>query len=213
MNLPKVLLPPIVSLALLFVVIYGLGSCMADIPDEYRPKRLAENGLFPEKIITMYVPGDASPRTIALFSWGARFREGDESLGALKYERVYYTLRDRRGAVIWKMTSHDTYVLVADAAGTKLFTVNRERDRVIFVDPDGKVLCTISLADGAASLLAADGALIARAAPTESGAELTDPSGATLLTIDPRISPAGLCCFALSEYDPLERAALMVMVK
>ena len=213
MSLPKVLLPPALSLGLLLVIIYGLGSCMSSLPESYRPKRLVDYGAFPEKQIMVVEPEGGSNMTISLFSWGARFSEGAGVLGTLKYERVYYALRDFRGALVWKIISHDTYIAISNPTGDDTLTIARKKGCIELTDAKGKPVSSILLGDGTASLLSPDGDLIVRAGTTESGAELLNPDGKTLLVSGLPISPAGLCCAALTQFSPVERAALMVMVK
>jgi hypothetical protein len=213
MNLPKVILPPALSLLFLIAVIYGMGSCMASIPQAYRVKGPWVVETQPERTIVVTESGTDVPITVSLFSWGALFSQGDREMGTLRYERVYYVLRDSHNVAIWRMTSHDTYVAVDDPGGKTLFKIVTLKDRVEIVDAKGRLTSIIVTADDRAALLDIDGATLAEAVPTPSGMDLRAPEG-TLMRLPGRsVSPAGLVAAALPQFDRLERAALMIMVK
>jgi hypothetical protein len=213
MNLPRGMLLPALTLLFLIAVIYGMGSCMAVIPQAYRIKGPWVVETTPERQITVEGTEFDAPMTISLFSWGALFSEGGRELGALKYERVNYTLRDSHNLPIWKMTSHDTYVMVADPRGRELFRIVSGTRDIELVDPWGGLIASIVVTGDHASLFSPDGALLAETAATPSGMELFGPDGTLLTVRDRSISPAGLAAAALPSFDRLERAALMIMVK
>ncbi len=213
MNLPKVMLPPALSLLFLIVVIYGMGSCMSSIPQAYRVKGPWVIETTPEREV-MVVEAEADwPMTISLFSWGALFSQGGYKLGTLKYERVNYTLRDAHNTPIWKMTSHDTYVMVTDPRGKELFRIVSRANDIRFIDARGDLISSIVISGDRASLLAADATLLAEAEITPSGMELRTPEGALMAATDRSLSPAGFVATALPSFNRLERAALMIMVK
>jgi len=213
MNLPKVILPPALSLSVLVIIIYGMGSCMAAVPEKYRVQGPWVVETTPERRIAVIDADLDSPMTISLFSWGALFSLSDRELGTLKYERVNYALRDSHNVLIWKMTSHDTYVAVADSRDDELFRIVRYKERIDFVDPRGRVFSSIILSGDAASLYSADGTLLATAVATPSGTELRTREGTTIFISDRALSPAGLAAAGLPSFDRLERAVLMIMVK
>ncbi len=213
MNLPKVIGPPALSLFFLVVLVYGMGNFMSVLPDQYRPKGLSDDAVSPEKLITVTGNEGDPPVTISLFSWGARFSQGHADIGTLRYERVYYALRDSRGALIWKLVSHDTYVAVTDPQDKEVLKIVRKKDSIEFLDRDGKLISYMILGDTSASLYTPAGVLLARSELTRSGTALFDRAGNKILSTDLPLSPAGLSSAALSPYDPVERAALMIMVK
>ncbi len=180
MNLPKVILPPALSLLLLVVVIYGIGSCMASVPQAYRVRGPWVVETTPEREIVVADEELGAPLTISIFSWGAIFSSDDHDLGTLRYERVYYTLRDSSNALVWKMTSHDTCVVVTDVQNSELFRIVRYRDRIEFVDGQGQLFAYVLISGGTASLHTADGSLIATATAMPSGSELRTPDGMTV---------------------------------
>jgi hypothetical protein len=213
MNLPKIILPPALCLIVLVIIIYGMGSCMAAVPEPYRVQGPWVVETKPEREVDVFEAGLGSPMTISLFSWGALFTLDNRDLGSLRYDRVYYALRDDHNVMVWKMTSHDTYVAVTDPHGDELFNIMRYKDRIDFVDSHGVLFSRIVIAGDSASLFSADGARLATAITTPSGIELQTPGGAIVFISDRAVSPAGLVASALPSFDRLERAALMIMVK
>ncbi|MBN2223968.1 MAG: hypothetical protein JW765_04760 [Deltaproteobacteria bacterium] len=213
MNLPKVMLPPALSLLFLIVIIYGMGSCMAAIPQAYRVNGPWVIETTPEREIVVEETGSDSPTTISLFSWGALFSQADREIGALRYERVNYTLRDSHNLPIWTITSHDTYVLVADPQGKELFRIVSRTNDVEFIDPQGKLISSIVISGDGASLFSADGTFLAATVTTPLGMELCTPRGTVMRVSNSSVSPAGLVAAALPSFDRLERAALIIMVK
>ncbi len=207
------MLLPALALLFLITVIYGMGSCVAVIPQAYRIKGPWVVETTPERRVVVNGAEFDAPMTISLFSWGALFSEGDRELGALKYERVNYTLRDSHNLPIWTMTSHDTHVVVADPRGRELFRIVSRAHDIVLVDPYGGLIVSIVVTGDRASLFSADGALLARTTTTPSGMELLGSDGTLLAVCDGSLSPAGLASAALVSFDPLERAALMIMVK
>ncbi len=213
MNLPKVILPPAISLFVLVIVIYGLGSCMAAVPEAYRVRGPWVVETTPERVIAVTDTESGAPVTISLFSWGARFSQDDLILGTLKYERVNYALRDSHNVLIWNMTSHDTYVAVTDRHNNELFRIVRYAERIEFVDARGNLSSSILISGDSASLYSADGDLLATTITTPDGTELHTPEGMTLFVSDRAVSPAGLVAAGLPSLGRLERTALMIMVK
>jgi hypothetical protein len=213
MNLPKVILPPALALSFLIVVIYGMGSCMASIPQVYRVKGPWVIETVPERRIVVVETESDSPMTISLFSWGALFSQGDQELGKLTYERVNYVLKDSHNVPIWKMTSHDTYVAVDDPEGKTLYKIVLHKDRVEIVDAKGMLVSIIVTSGDRAALLDADGTTLAEAVSTPSGMELRTTEGTVMRVPNRSVSPAGLVAAGLPSFDQLERAALMIMVK
>jgi hypothetical protein len=213
MNLPKVILPPALALSFLIVVIYGMGSCMASIPQAYRVKGPWVVETEPERRIVVVEAESDSPMTISLFSWGALFSQGDQELGKLSYERVNYVLKDSHNVPRWKMTSHDTYVAVDDPQGKRLFEIVTLSNSIKLIDAKGTLISTIVISGDCASLFSPDGTLLARAVTTPSGLELHTPEGTVMRVPDRSVSPAGLVAAGLPSFDRLERAALMIMVK
>ncbi len=213
MNLPKVILPPTLALLFLIVVIYGMGSCMASIPQAYRVKGPWVIETVPEREVVVVEPASDSPMTISLFSWGALFSQGDQELGTLRYERVNYTLRDSHNVPIWKMTSHDTYVAVGDPRGNELFRIVTRADGIKLIDAKGTLISSIVVSGDCASLFSPGGTLLATTVTTPSGMELRTPEGTVMRIPDRSVSPAGLAAAGLPSFDRLERSALMIMVK
>ena len=212
MHLPKVILPPALSLLLFITIIYGMGSCMAELPQPYRVRGPWVVETIPEQEIIVETTSD-TPMTISLFSWGARFSRDGRELGTLKYDRVSYILRDAYGVKIWKMTSHDTYVLVTDPRGDELFRIVSRVGGVDLIDARGVLISSIAVSGDCASLTAPDGSLLADTALTASGRELRTGEGTVMRISNRTASPAGLIASTLPSFDPLERAALMIMVK
>lgn len=213
MQLRKVILPPAISLLLLIGVIYGMGSCMAALPQPYRVHGPWVVETVPEREIVVVKPASDPPLTISLFSWGAVFSEGDRKIGTLKYDRVYYVLADAHNSPVWRMTCHDTYVAVADPRGDELFRIVSRPGGVDLVDAQGPLMSSIVVFGDGASLLSSDGTLLAYTVATPSTMELRTPER-TLIRVPSRsVAPAGLTAAALPSFGRLERAALMIMVK
>jgi hypothetical protein len=212
LQLPKVILPPALSLLLFIAVIYGMGSCMAVLPQPYRVRGPWVVETVPEREVVVETASDA-PVTISLFSWGASFSRDGSEFGTLKYERVYYVLRDAYGVPVWKMTCHDTYVAVADPRGNELFRIVNRTDGIDIVDARGALIAYIAVSGDRASLTAPDGSILAETTLNGSGRELRSPEGVVVRVSDRSISPAGLIAATLPSFDPLEHAALMIMVK
>jgi|GEM_PF-4551700 len=213
MHLPKVILPPALALLLLIAIIYGMGSCVAVLPQPYRVRGPWVVETVPEREVVVETASE-TPLTISLFSWGARFSEADRELGTLKYDRVSYILRDAYGTPIWKMTCHDTYVEVADPRGNELFRIVGRPDGADLVDAHGAPVAFITVSDGCASLTDPDGSLLARTAENGTDWGLVDADGEILMRLSDRsISPAGIAAAGIPMFDTLERAVLLIMVK
>ncbi len=212
MQLPKVILPPALSLLLFITIIYGMGSCTAGLPQPYRVRGPWVVETVPEQEIIVEATSD-TPMTISLFSWGARFSQDGRELGTLKYDRVSYILRDAYGTKIWKMTCHDTYVAVADPGGDELFRIVSRVGGVDLIDARGSLISSIDVSGDCASLTAPDGSLLADTTLTASGRELRTGEGTVMRISNRTASPAGLIAATLPSFSPLERAALMIMVK
>jgi hypothetical protein len=212
MHLPKVILPPALSLLLLITVIYGMGSCMTALPQPYRVRGPWVVETIPEREVVVETVSD-TPMTISLFSWGARFSEDGRELGTLKYDRVSYILWDAESVPIWKITNHDTYVAVTDPRGDELFRIVSRTEGVDLVDAHGELIAFIAVSGDRASLTAADGTLFVKTEATPPGRQLLAPGGTVIRVSDRSISPAGLVAATLPSFDRLERAALMIMVK
>lgn len=212
MQLQKVILPPALALLLLIAVIYGMGSCMAGLPQPYQVRGPWVVETIPEQEILVETASD-TPMTISLFSWGARFSRAGREFGTLTYERVYYVLRDADGDPVWRMISHDTYVMVADPRGNELFRIVSRVGGVDLIDPRGAIISSITIAGDSAFMAASDGSLLAEAAPTAFGRELCTPEGTLMRVSNRTVSPAGLIAATLPSFTPLERAALLIMVK